>query len=341
MGRAAETGDSIVGLTPHRTRAPPTCTLSLTSCTDTGQVLSATSQRVEREGWCGSASLRFHRSSDGRTVHQGGCRAPLKLSRAFANGNTCELSLLHTAGGLVGGDVLRVDCHLETGTRVLLTGVAAQKVYGSVGRSRLHPRGRWARQSFSAQIQDGASLCWLPQETVLFPDALLEQRQLVQLMGTASYLGADIVRLGPVQDSGSGGGPLGQGCWRSRLELQRNHRILLVDPTALDNAAISRSHGMAGHTVVGTLLWTAAGPLHPDALPACLQARAGLAGEMEAGMIHDNDGDLLCCRYRGPSTQAARFWFTRIWALTHQWRGLPPPRLPRVWPFQESPLSLS
>ena len=175
---------------------------------------SEPSEPVERDGWRGSASLSFHRSSDGRTIHQSGCRAPLKLSRAFANGNTCELSLLHTAGGLVGGDVLSIDCHLEAGTRVLLTGVAAQKVYGSVGRSRLHPRGRWARQRFSAQIEDGASLCWLPQETVLFRDGLLEQRHQVQLMGSACYLGADVVRLGPVQHSGDG--PLGQGCWRSR-----------------------------------------------------------------------------------------------------------------------------
>ena len=293
--------------------------------------------RVDGQGWCGTASLRFHRSSQGRTIHQGGCRAPFKLSRAFTNGNTCELSLLHTAGGLVGGDVLNIHCHLEPGTKALLTGVAAQKVYGSVGRSRWYPQGRWARQTFSAQVEDGAALSWLPQETLLFRDGLLEQRQQIQLMGSACYLGAEVVRLGAVQHRGDQ--RLGQGGWRSRLELRRNRRLLLVDPTALDSVSINHTHGLAGHTVVGTLLWVGAGPLPPNALAACLQTRAGLAGEMEAGMIHDHDGDLLCCRYRGASTQAARFWFTRIWVLTHRWRGEHPPHLPRVWPFQESPLS--
>jgi urease accessory protein len=46
----------------------------------------------------------------------------------------------------------------------------------------------------------------------------------------------------------------------------------------------------------------------------------------------------LVARYRGPSTQAARFWFTRIWARIRAERGLAAPVLPRVWPFQEQPL---
>jgi urease accessory protein len=46
----------------------------------------------------------------------------------------------------------------------------------------------------------------------------------------------------------------------------------------------------------------------------------------------------LIARYRGPSSQAARFWFTRLWARIRALRGLPAPELPRVWPFQEQPL---
>jgi urease accessory protein len=46
----------------------------------------------------------------------------------------------------------------------------------------------------------------------------------------------------------------------------------------------------------------------------------------------------LVARYRGPSSQAARHWFTRIWARIRAVRGLTAPQLPRVWPFQETPL---
>ena len=49
----------------------------------------------------------------------------------------------------------------------------------------------------------------------------------------------------------------------------------------------------------------------------------------------------LVARYRGPSSQAARFWFTRLWRLLREARGQEPPQLPRVWPFQEEPLNCS
>ena len=103
-----------------------------------------------------------------------GFTAPLKLSRAVAHGGACELSLLHTAGGLVGGDVLHINCQLAPHSRALLTSVAAQKVYGTVGRSRLQPQGTWARQRLVCQVEDGAWLSWFPQETVVFAHGLLQ-----------------------------------------------------------------------------------------------------------------------------------------------------------------------
>jgi len=290
---------------------------------------------VGRQCWQGNAAIRFHRSGE-RTVHQGGCTAPLKLSRGVNHGSTCELSLLHTAGGLVGGDVLHVDCRLAPRSRTLLTSVAAQKVYGSVGRSRLHPQGAWARQRLVCQVEDGAWLSWFPQETVVFAHGLLEQDQRVELQGSGAWLGAEVVRLGRTAAHET----IGRGCWRSRLELWRGERLLLGDPMSLDGASRQRPHGLAGQAVVGMLNWAGGLRLDAGAVDACRQARQGLSGEMEAGLIHDDEGDLLCCRYRGDSTRAARCWFVRIRALIHQWHGEPPPAVPRVWPLQET-LSLS
>ncbi|HBP53230.1 MAG TPA: urease accessory protein ureD, partial [Synechococcus sp. UBA8638] len=171
---------------------------------------------MDRQCWQGNASIRFHRSGE-RTVYQGGCTAPLKLSRAVNHGSTCELSLLHTAGGLVGGDMLHVDCRLAPRSRALLTSVAAQKVYGSVGRSRLHPQGAWARQQLVCRVEDGAWLSWFPQETVVFAHGLLEQDQRVELQGSGAWLGAEGVRLGGTEGKGTvwggGWGPR-RGGWR-------------------------------------------------------------------------------------------------------------------------------
>ena len=87
-------------------------------------------------GWSGSAQLRFLQRH-GITHHQGGASAPLKLMRSFAQASGhCELPLLHTAGGLVGGDQLQLTAELAPGSQALITTHALQPVrhLGDVGR---------------------------------------------------------------------------------------------------------------------------------------------------------------------------------------------------------------
>ena len=284
--------------------------------------------------WCAAADLHFQLNNEGQTILQGGATAPLRLQRSrLQSDGRCELPLLHTAGGLVGGDQLRINLHLQPGSRALVTSVAAQKVYGSRGRSRLHPQGRWARLELLAQLGAGADLEWLPQETLVFAGGLLEQRQTILLEPGASWLGTEVVRLGRT----AAGEGLGEGCWRSSLELRRGDHWQLVDRLQLQGEALQSAHGMAGEPVFASLVWAAPHPLEPTVLQQLLeqgrQDRSGLPGEMALGSLEQG----VIARYRGPSSQAARFWFTRLWARIRAVRGLPTPELPRVWPFQEQP----
>ncbi len=271
-------------------------------------------------------------------MHQGQAAAPLKLQRAFCQSSGhCELPLLHTAGGLVGGDQLDLAIAAGPGSRALLTTVAAQKAYGSVGRSRLHPGGQWARQQVMLALEPGSNVEWLPQELVLYDGALFEQTLQVNLAAGASFLGAEVVRFGRT----AAGEGLGAGRWRSSLTVQRQlplgPRFELVDRLELDAAALASPHGLGGAAVLGSLVWAAPEPLEAHALTAlleqCRSARAGLDGAMACGALSQG----LIARYRGDSTQAARFWFSRIWALLRAVQQLAPPELPRVWPFQEQP----
>ena len=294
--------------------------------------------------WHGAAELEFtaRQGSPGEpsvTVHQGWATSPLKLQRAYPQADgRCELPLLHTAGGLVGGDQLTLRAHLAPGSQALLTSVAAQKVYGTVGRSRLVPQGQWARQSLHFSLEAGSDLEWLPQELVLFAGGLLEQNLTVELAAGASWLGMDVVRLG----RSAAGETLGQGCWRSRLQVCRRgtegRRWELVDPLEISGASLAAEHGMAGQPVLGSLVWAAPQPLGAAALAQlladCRSDRQGLEGDLACGALDQG----LIARYRGPSSQTARFWFTRVWARIRAARGLSAPELPRVWPFQEQPL---
>jgi len=292
--------------------------------------------------WHGKARLQFHRDSSGITRHQGGASAPLKVQRGFVDGEgRCQLPLLHTAGGLVGGDRLSLSLLLEPHSRALLTSVAAQKVYGSIGRSRRSPAGAWARQDLEVVLGPGADLEWLPQELVLYGDGLYHQTCRVQLGPGASWLGAEVVRLG-LTAAGEG---LAEGRWRSALEIRRcpgpgtaGGRWELVDRFELGGAGLMDAHGMAGQPVFGSLVWAAPEPLDgallAELLAGCRDDRRGLVGDMACGALEQG----LVARYRGPSTTAARHWFTRLWRRIRATRGLAAPELPRVWPFQEDPL---
>ena len=291
--------------------------------------------------WHGKATLHFQRRQ-GRTSFQGGACAPLKLLRASHHGDgRCELPLLHTAGGLVGGDRLTLEIHHGEGSQALITSVAAQKVYGSIGRSRRTPAGAWAGQSLNVTLEQGADLEWLPQELVLYANGLYQQHTRVVLAPGASWLGAEVVRLGRT----AAGEGLEAGRWRSRLEISRRRgggdpdHWELVDRLELSGAALADPHGMGGEAVYGSLVWVGADDPGGETLAAllhqCRQAREGLAGEMACGTLERG----LVARYRGPSTTAARWWFTRIWQAVRAARQLPPPELPRVWPVQEDPLA--
>jgi urease accessory protein len=241
----------------------------------------------------------------------------------------------------VGGDQLNITAQLGPGSRVLLTSVAAQKVYGSIGRSRLSPAGTWARQELSFKVGAGADLEWLPQDLVLYANGLYEQRTRVWLASGASWLGAEVVRLGRTAAAET----LGEGRWRSLLEIEREGpngeggHWELVDRLELGGEGLLQGHGMAAEPVFGSLVWAAPRPLAAAPLArllaACRADRGELPGELACGALEQG----LVARYRGPSSQAARTWFTRLWARIRAANRLAPPERPRVWPFQEEPFA--
>ncbi|WP_320667831.1 urease accessory protein UreD [Prochlorococcus sp. MIT 1307] len=294
--------------------------------------------------WHGTCDLRFIRRSDcagvsnSITSHQVSCSAPFKVLRGSSDvDGRFEVPLLHTAGGLVGGDQLTMKVKAESGTSGLITTVAAQKVYGSIGISTLHPEGEWAKQNCYLEINKNADLEWLPQEIVLFGESLFEQTMFVDLHQDSSFICTDIVRLGRT----AAGEMLGSGCWRSHLEICRHwsekKQWEFVDRLELAGNALSSEHGMGNQPVFGSMVWVAPTYFSKEVLNELIQnsllERVGLEGGMSCSALDHG----ISARYIGPSTQAARFWFFRIWRHTRRLRQLSIPEPLRVWPMQEKP----
>lgn len=270
--------------------------------------------------WQGSLELVFGRHQQRTQLIHTHTRSPLKVQRSFypEGPQVAHNVILHTAGGMVGGDRLSLNLQLEAQAQALITTAAAAKLYRSSGLE--------AQQTIHAQVEPGACLEWLPQETIVFNGAIYRQDLRVELAANATWLGWEITRFG----RSARGEQFLQGHWRSRTQIWRQGRPLWIDSQWLpgEQAIFSSPHGLNNYPVVGSFAFV--GHAVDPALVA--QARTLWATEHpgEAGVTRLMEG--LLCRYRGSSTLVARTWFTKVWNLLRLSFLERPACPPRVWP---------
>ncbi len=295
--------------------------------------------------WHGTCDLRLFRkpgsqnTDNFKTSHQAKYTAPLKLMKVFNDrkDGRCEIPILHSAGGIVGGDQLTINVNSEENSSAICSSVAAQKVYGSRGRSKLNPQGRWANQKCVFQIEKNADLEWIPQELIVYKGGLFEQNMTVNLDPSSSFFCVDLVRLGRT----AAGEELGNGIWRSSLEIFRKNNkgkhYEFSDRLELSGEALKSVHGLEKKPVFGSLTWITPKKIKQkdlsELLVKCRQQRSGLEGFMTCSLLENG----ISARYTGSSTQSARFWFYRIWTLTRILRKSSLPEYMRIWPMQENP----
>jgi len=269
------------------------------------------------EGWHGKLNLVYaHRHNATQLIytHQ---QAPLKVQRPFypEGSKICHSVILHTAGGVVGGDRLSSNIHLEPHTEALITTAAASKIYRSNGLQ--------ARQKIQIQVEAGACLEWLPQETILFNGAIYQQDLRVELATGANFLGWEITRFG----RSARGEKFDKGQWRSHTEIWQQGVPLWIDRQWLpaSEEIFYSFHGLAGKPIIGSLVWLG-GVVAPEIIE---KIRILANGVSEAGVSRLQHG--LLCRYRGDSTSEVRNWFIEVWQLLRVYFLNRGKCIPRVW----------
>tara|TARA_Y100001968_G_scaffold8503_1_gene7177 strand:- start:25171 stop:26061 length:891 start_codon:yes stop_codon:yes gene_type:complete len=289
--------------------------------------------------WLGKCDLVFEVSKTikNMTLHHSNFTAPYKLMKTTNNADgRSEIPLLHTAGGLVGGDELILNVRSKAKSRGFITTVAAQKVYGTVGRSNIHPEGLWSRQFCNFTVEEDGDLEWFPQEIVMFEGGLFEQTMRVKLHPGASFLSTEIVRLGRT----AAGEKLGNGCWRSKVEIARitpeSSHWEFIDQLELSGKALVSTHGLANQPVFGSLIWIApenfSNKDFTNLIHICRSLKKNINGSMSCSILKQG----ISARYLGVSTQAARSSFLRIWSEIRKIRNLSSETNLRVWPLQEN-----
>ncbi len=279
-------------------------------------------------GWHGSLNLVYAEQNGTTQLRHNQAQAPLKVQRPFypEGSEVCHSVILHTAGGIVGGDRLSLNFHLKPNAQALITTAAASKIYRSNGLQ--------ARQTIQMQVEAGACLEWLPQETIVFNGAIYRQDLRVELAPRATWLGWEMTRFG----RSARGERFLQGEWRSHTEVWQQGRPLWIDRQWLPgNEEIFNSpHGLAGQPVVASLAWVGQ-PVSPEIVekarnlwqknsefriqesefrrvtPSSFSHPPLATSQSLAGVTRLPSG--LLCRYRGSSTAEVRNWFTAVWQL--------------------------
>lgn len=244
-------------------------------------------------------------------------QAPLKVQRPFypEGQQVCHSVILHTAGGVVGGDRLSSNFHLQPNAQALITTAAANKIYRSNGLQ--------ARQRIQIKVDTGGCLEWLPQETIVFNGAIYRQDLRVELATGASWLGWEITRFG----RSARGEKFYLGEWRNHTEVWQEDKPLWIDRQWLAGSeeVFHSPHGLAGKPIVGSLVWVG-GAVSKEIVE---KARLKWDGEGEAGVTRLENGFL--CRYRGCSTSEVRNWFIDVWQLLRMSFLNRGNCIPRVW----------
>lgn len=80
-------------------------------------------------------------------------------------GNDLSAVLVNMAGGVAGGDHFNIEIEAEEGCHLTVSTAAAEKIYRSHGPDCV--------MRVDLRVADGATLHWLPQETILFDNARL------------------------------------------------------------------------------------------------------------------------------------------------------------------------
>lgn len=280
----------------------------------TGLPISDTSS----SNWHGHLDLIYGRVGQATQMIHNHAQAPLKVQRSlYPEGKAiCHTVMLHTAGGIVGGDRLSIQVNLQPDAQVLITTAAANKLYRTNGQE--------AHQTIQIQVASGACLEWLPQETIVFDQALYRQTTRIELAPGAHWLGWELTRFGRT----ARGEQFLAGAWRSHTEVWQQGKPLWIDRQWLPGSqeTFNSPHGLAGCPIVGSFAYVGQG-VAPELVE---QARSLWQGDRgEAGVTRLMTG--LLCRYRGTSTIEARQWFIAVWQLLRKTYLDRSSCIPRVW----------
>jgi urease accessory protein len=228
----------------------------------------------------------------------------------------CHAIVVHPPGGIASGDTLELDVSVGAAAHALLTTPGATKWYKSIGMA--------SEQKVTIRVDAGGVLEWLPQENIIFDNAVGSLATRVALAPGGSYLGWEVTSLGRAAANEN----FATGCFRQSFQLRVQDKLVWLEQGAVDAASsLTRSPiGLAHRRVFGSML--AAGVVLRDDALAALRA-IPVPNGASAGISRIDS--VLSARFLGESGEAARRYFVMLWGILRPTIASLPAQPPRIW----------
>jgi urease accessory protein len=263
--------------------------------------------------WLAELELGYARIGDATRPVLRRHKGPLRVQKhLYAEGpEVCQHIIVHPPGGIAGGDRLSISARVESHAWAQITSPGAAKWYRASGP---------AYQNLDLQVAAGATLEWLPQETIIYSAAQAELTTSIDLRGDARLFYWDVVALGRP----ASGERFDLGHFQARLDIRRDGRLLWHERQRIsgNDGLLDSPIGLDGSPVFATLLVT--GEIDAEMLERCRSL-----GHEVRGDLTQLPG-LLVARCLASEALLARAWLIDLWRLLRPallGRDAQPPRI--------------
>ena len=264
--------------------------------------------------WHAELELAYARFGDCTRPVQRRHLGPLRVQKhLYAEGpEVCQHIIVHPPGGIAGGDRLNISARVEQDAWAQITSPGAAKWYRAAGP---------AYQQLDLQVAAGATLEWLPQETIVYSAAQAELTTSIELEGDARLFYWDVVALGRP----ASGERFDLGHFQAHLDIRRDGRLLWHERQRITggDGLLDSPIGLDGHPVFATLLVT-------SEIDAELLERCRSLGHAVRGDLTQLPG-LLVARCLASEALLARAWLIDLWRLLRPALLGREAQPPRIW----------
>jgi urease accessory protein len=264
--------------------------------------------------WHAELQLGYARFGDSTRPTLRRHSGPLRVQKhLYAEGpQVCQHIIVHPPGGIAGGDRLDISARVERDAWAQLTSPGAAKWYRANSP---------AYQQLEVTVADGATLEWLPQETIVFSAAQAQLSTSIDLQGDARLFYWDVIALGrPASDE-----RFERGHFQSQLNIRRDGQLLWHERQRIvgNDGLLDSPIGLDGQPVFATLLVT--GEIDSELLERCRALDHPVRGDLT------QLPGLLVARCLASEALLARGWLIALWRLLRPALLGREALAPRIW----------